>query len=387
MKKRTDQLENLILELLLAEGQITRSRILKAYPMRPATLLAVINDMTRRGFLHEPQRTGRRTGARASVIELNPRSGYFIGLELDYDSAATTIGVCMDAQGKIIHEQRLVAPAPMDQAAGQAQVAALLANLRQQLGPDWALVRGVGFTDNGLGEPRRKSSMVDWLTELSGLPVQYISQPLMRAYAEFISSGIDRPRCLINIFFDSGISAGFVDEGRLFRGAGDCALEIGHFVAQENGPLCRCGNRGCLERVVGKAAILRQLAEMKRQQVICPLTREPFSIELWKHGLLAGDKVARNLLTETGQSVGRVVAALVGILNPEVIVFSGAMSGLGSPLLDQIRQMCSQLCLPQAVAQLELRISKLDDTGTAWGGALLARRQALRPPGGSVPPG
>jgi len=385
---RTNQLEHLILELLLSENQITRKRILEACPTRPATLLAVVSDMARRGILQEPQRTGRNTGSRASPIELNPRCGLFIGLELDFTA---TTGVCVDAQGKILFQQRLNAVAPLDRPTAQAQVAAVLEQLRQQLGSDWALVRGLGFADPGSVDPERGISLkavnligwehlptADWLTKLSGLPVQIVGAPLARAYAEYVSTGGNRPRSLVHVQLDEGIGAGFVAEGQLFHGASGCAMEIGHVGVQENGPLCRCGNRGCLEAVAGIAGIRQRLAEMARHRVFSPLTREPFSIALWQDCLRAGDKVAGNLTAEVGQSVGQTVASLTCILNPEVIIFSGALTGLGAPLIEQIRQKLSQHCLPQALEQLALRVSTLGDTGTAWGGALIARRQALR---------
>lgn len=386
---QTNQLEYQILELLLVESQITRKRILEACPTRPATLLAVVSDMVRRGILHEPQRTGRNTGSRASLIELNPRYGLFIGLELDFTA---TTGVCVDAQGKILCQHRLRAGAPLDRATAQTQVAAVLAQLRQQLGPDWALVRGLGFADPGSVDTKRGISLkavnltgweqlptADWLTKLSGLPVQIVGAPLARAYAEYVSTGVNRPQSLVHVQLDEGIGAGFVEGGQLFFGASGCAMEIGHVGVQENGPLCRCGNRGCLEAVAGIAGIQQRLAEMARHRVISPLTREPFSIALWQDCLRAGDKVAGNLSAEVGQSVGQAVSSLTCILNPDGIIFSGALTGLGAPLLDQIRQVLSQHCLKQALEHLDIRISTLGDTGTAWGGALIARRQALVP--------
>jgi predicted NBD/HSP70 family sugar kinase len=384
---RTNQLEKLILELLLTENQITRKRVLEACPTRPATLFAVVQDMVKRGIIREPQRTGRNTGSRASPIELNPRHGLFIGIELD---PALTTGVCIDARGNILCQQSVTNSAPIDRPAAQAQVAAVIEHLRQQLGPDWVLVRGVGFADPGLVDNRRGRSVKavnltgwedvptgDWLTKLTGVPVHLVGAPLARAYAEYISATASRPRSLVHVQLDEGIGAGFIEEGRLFLGAGSCAMEIGHVVVQEDGPLCRCGNRGCLEAVAGIAGIRSRLAEMARQRVISPLTREAFSIALWRDCLQTGDKAASNLGAEVGKSVGQAVSSLTCILNPDVIIFSGALTGLGTALVDQIRQVLSQHCLSQALEHLDIRISTLGETGTAWGGALIARRQAF----------
>ena len=386
---RSGQLETVILELLLTDGQITRKMVLEAFPTRPASLLAVISDMTRRGIVHEPQRSGRNTGSRASVIELNPRAGLFIGLDLDITA---TTAVCVDTQGKILFQERLPAAVPLDRSSAQAQVAALIERLRKHLGADWTLVRGIGFADPGLVDTRRGISLkavnlpgweqlptAEWLTKLPDRPVQVMGAPIARAYGEYVSTSKSRPRSLVHVQLDEVIGAGFIEDGRLFVGASGCAMEIGHVVVQEDGPLCRCGNRGCLEAVAGIVGIRHRLTEMARQRVISPLIREPFSIALWQDCLRTGDKVAGNLRSEVGQSVGQAVASLTCILNPDVIIFSGALTGLGGGLIEQIRQVLSQHCLPQALEHLDLRVSTLGDTGTAWGGALIARRQALIP--------
>ena len=305
---------------------------------------------------------------------------------------AVTTGLCVDTQGQVLFQQRLPAAAPLDRSAAQAQVTAMLAQLRQRLGADWALVRGLGFADPGLVDTRRGISLkavnvdgweqiptADWLTKLSGLPVQIIGAPFARAYAEYVNTGRTRPQSLVHVQLDEVIGAGFIEAGRIFFGTSGCAMEIGHVVVQEDGPLCRCGNRGCLEAVAGIAGIRHRLEEMARQRVNSLLTREPFSIALWQDCLGTGDKVAGNLIADVGQSVGQAVSSLTCILNPDVIIFSGALTGLGTALLDQIRQVLSQHCLPQALEHLDLRVSNLGESGTAWGAALIARREALLP--------
>src|SRR6185369_98244 len=112
--KRATEIEAGIISLLLRQKRITRKHVLDAYPIRPATALAVIQDMASRGLLREPERVGKNTGSRASPIELNPAYGCFIGIELDVRAAVV---VACDTQGRVIATSQIPFTTPPNQVA------------------------------------------------------------------------------------------------------------------------------------------------------------------------------------------------------------------------------------------------------------------------------
>jgi predicted NBD/HSP70 family sugar kinase len=378
-----------IIQLLLAERRITRKRVLEVQPMRMATLLAVVKDMVQRGLVHEPERTGRNTGSRSSPIELNPDYGIFLGIELDV-AAVTAVG--LDANGDERAVVRLLFDRPPDRARAQAGVAQALGKLRRRLAKEKTPIRGLGFADPGLVDTAAAESLkavniagweklptAAWLRELAGVPVQVLPGSSARAYAEFVAMGAAAPRSLFHLQLDEGIGGGFIQEGRLFHGDTGCGMELGHVVVAEDGPLCHCGNHGCLEAVASLAGVRNRIAELARLRVSSPLTREPFSMTLWREAWQAGDKTACRLATDLTQALGRALASLVAILNPGVMVFSGALTSLGPALLDQLRAELVSRCLPQALEHLGLRLSTLGEAGTARGAALFARQAVLLP--------
>lgn len=377
-----------VLGLLLRDGQLTRQQLLQELPGRPASLLEVINDLTRRRIVYEPQRSGRRTGRKASPISLDPAAGLFVGLELDSHQVT---GLCVDAQGQVLARCRMESVINFDVATARRQVEAVLADLQTTLGPRWSELRGVAMADPGLVDTTTGTSIKavnvpgwerlptgPWLQELTGCASHVLPAPLSRAWAEFVAMGSPVNTSLFHLQIDEGIGGGFIKDGRFFLGDRFAAMEVGHVVVRENGPLCRCGNRGCLEAVAGLDGLRKQVADLARHRVISDLTNSDFSMRQLLGCVEGGDKVAGSLVADACEAMGIALASVLCILNPGVIVLSGALTGLGPRLLDGVQRVLSRRCLPQALTGLSLRLSSLGDEGTALGAALVAREEGLR---------
>lgn len=378
-------MEQWIISLLLREKRLTRRRVLDAHPVRPATVLAAIHTLVQRGLLREPERLGKNTGSRASPIELDPSFGSFIGIELD---VRAVIAVAIDAQDHRLATAQVPLMAPPTRAMAQEAISRALDQLQGELKPARLLPRGLGFADPGLLNPKTGESIravnidgwehvptAQWLRDLAGLPVHLLPGPSARAFAEYWAMESARPRSLFHLQIDEAIGGGFIQDGVLFRGDTGCGMELGHVVVDENGPQCHCGNRGCLEAVASLAWARQRVASLTAQRVTSALLREPFSMELWARACQAGDKVANQLAAEAARALGKALVSVIAILNPGLIVFSGALAALGPALLGPLRAELVHRCLPEALVDLQLRHSALGETGTAHGAADLARHQ------------
>ena len=139
-------------------------------------------------------------------------------------------------------------------------------------------------------------------------------------------------------------------DGRVYRGSMGKAGELGHIQERPEGALCRCGNRGCLETVASAPALLEVL-------------RAAHGPELTASGMLelvgAGDFGARRVVGDAGRAIGRVLADLCNVLNPEAIVVGGELAAAGEPLLDAIRQTIDGQALPAAAEALEVKPAML----------------------------
>jgi predicted NBD/HSP70 family sugar kinase len=165
----------------------------------------------------------------------------------------------------------------------------------------------------------------------------------------------------------SGIGAGLIIDGRPYRGAAGVAGEIGHITMDESGPLCRCGNRGCLETFASGPALVRLLASTLGDELTVPEM-----IELAKQG----DRGSRRVIADGGRAVGRVLAAVCNLVNPEMVVVGGDLSAAGELLLGPLRDTLQRTALPMTTRDLTVVAGELGERASVLGALALAIAQS-----------
>jgi len=147
----------------------------------------------------------------------------------------------------------------------------------------------------------------------------------------------------------TGIGAGLVIDGRLLRGASGTAGEIGHTTLDEEGALCYCGNRGCLETVASGPSIIRLVANGSDGADGSALTLEHV-IEL----VVDGDVRARRAVSDAGREIGVAVAGLCNLINPERVIVGGMLSRAGEVLLQPLRESLRRHAVQAAAEKVEV---------------------------------
>jgi glucokinase-like ROK family protein len=187
--------------------------------------------------------------------------------------------------------------------------------------------------------------------------------------------GVDN---LIFVKIGTGIGAGIVCEGKIYRGSSGCAGDIGHISVDKTGPLCHCGNRGCLEAVAAGPAIA------ERSLIAARAGKSPILMKYYeKNGNVLqaedignasreGDPLAIEAIRESGQYIGEVLASLVNFYNPMKIVIGGGVSNLGNLLLSSIRQAVLHRSLPLATRDLLIVFSETGQDAGVIGAINLA---------------
>jgi predicted NBD/HSP70 family sugar kinase len=188
-----------------------------------------------------------------------------------------------------------------------------------------------------------------------------------------------------------GIGAGIIVDGRLLYGQDCAAGEFGHIRALENGPACKCGSIGCLEAVVGTAAIVARLRKALEEgaysQVLALAGFEARNVTAWMvlEAAKAGDKICRNLVSELAGHLGLGISNLINLFNPGTVVLDKRLECGGGELLDQIMEVIKRQALSNSVEKLSLRFGRLGgEPGLLGIGLLLLERHfeipAFRPP-------
>jgi glucokinase len=187
-------------------------------------------------------------------------------------------------------------------------------------------------------------------------------------------------RNMIFITVSSGIGGGIIVDGRLYRGATGAAGEVGHMVLDEGGPLCGCGQRGCLEALASGTAIAARAAALVAEgesPLLARLAREspPLRAEDVQQAALEGDAVAQRVIREAGHYLGLGLVNLVHVFNPHGIVIGGGVSHMGDLILEPAREVVRQRCFPLSQEGLSIVAGVLGDRAGALG-AIVALGEA-----------
>ncbi len=200
-----------------------------------------------------------------------------------------------------------------------------------------------------------------------GLPVNLENDANAGAMGEHLfgaGRGVDN---LAYVQVSAGIGLGLILNGAPYRGVAGVAGELGHLAMHDDGLICRCGNRGCLETVASTAALTSLLSRSRGETVT--LAR--------LIGLVhAGDRGARRAVADAGTAVGTALAAAINILNPELVVIGGELAAAGDTLIDPIRAAIERRVIAPAAGSVRIVASTLGERAEVTGAAAMQLTRA-----------
>src|SRR5918997_1097147 len=186
------------------------------------------------------------------------------------------------------------------------------------------------------------------------------------------------------IFVKTGtrIGSGLILGGHLHRGTQGCAGDFGHICVDPDGPVCSCGNTGCLEAMAAAPAIVLQAERCAREGESPPLMavlqeKGELSMKVVREAARRGDYCALTVIRRSGKLIGQTLASAVNVLNPSMIVIGGGVSRVGNTLLAEIRRAVYQRSLPLATRNLPIVLSELEDIAGVVGASVLAAKGVL----------
>jgi len=232
--------------------------------------------------------------------------------------------------------------------------------------------KGLNYTYFTTGE----SNLNDHLSKKLGLPVFIDNDSSLIALAELKFGAARNKQNAMVINISWGIGLGLILNGELFRGSDGFAGEFSHIPLFSNNKLCECGKSGCLETEASLLVVIekaRKALADGRPSFLKELPANNFD-EACKEIIKAaekGDKLTVELLSEAGYTIGRGVAILIHILNPEIIILSGRGSLAGKIWLAPIQQALNEYCIPRLGANTVIQISELGYNAELIGAASL----------------
>jgi predicted NBD/HSP70 family sugar kinase len=371
-----------VIESIYRHPACSRADIARSTGLSRGTVSTVAEELGRADLIreHEPPDDAQRrrgTGRPPTLLSLVPGAAFAIGIDIGHQHVRVTI---CDLAGEPIADEwtrAQVDDAPaetLDLAHDLVQRA-----LRQAaVTPERLLGAGMGLAapiNEDTGEVKAGGILPGWhgvapaaeMQERLGVSVQLANDADMGALGEKVfgaGRGVDD---MTYIRLSAGVGAGLILSGQPYRGGDGMAGEIGHVCVDPSGPICRCGNRGCLETVASPVAVARLLEDV----VDRPMTTDQL-LEL----VASGDRGACRAVADAGEAVGRVVSWVVNVLNPELVVIGGELAAAGDVLLDPIRTGIHRHSLAGAASEVRVTTGVLGDRAEVLGAAALILAQS-----------
>jgi len=215
------------------------------------------------------------------------------------------------------------------------------------------------------------------MREKLGMDAVYVENDAnAAAWGEFWAGAGRGAASMVMITLGTGVGGGVIIDGKLLRGIDETAGHIGHIVIDSEGPMCGCGNRGCLEAYASATALVRRALEAlraKRSGALAGLSEKDLSAKRIAQEAARGDALARNLVEETGRYLGVALADVANVLNPELAVIGGGLAGAGELLLGPAREEMRARALKPPAQRLKIVPAGLGDNSGVIGAAGCAK--------------
>jgi predicted NBD/HSP70 family sugar kinase len=382
----------LLLEQVHRDGELTRAELTQRLGLNRSTIGALVAELTDLGLIDERVPTGNERAGRPSHVVAPRADGPFaIAVEVDVDSvvtAAVTLGG--DVLARYDHNLPAHGTTPYDIAARiAADVEELFASL-----PLGARSVGIGVSTPGTVAPTTGGRVehapnLEWRDEPfgailaerlpPGIAVAFGNDANLGALAEHLRGAARGFHDAVYLTGKIGVGGGVIVDGKLLSGAGGFAGEVGHMLLDPSGPPCHCGSRGCVETYVGEEALLRLAGRTG------PPTRE--SVAEVMRAARAGEPDALRGVRAVGVALGRTIANLVNLLNPQVVIMGGSLATVLELCRAEVEHEIDVRAMSEARRSVQLRTAGLGDNSSLIGGAELAFGPLLADPvGTAVPP-
>jgi predicted NBD/HSP70 family sugar kinase len=387
---RTRPLATTILRLIWDEEFISRADIARRLDVSRSTVSDIVDALLPTGLVAEAGVGASSGGRRPIVLAFQYQAFSLLGVDI---GASHVSVVLTDLQGRVRAWQHQSFPVHADPDGTRRLVTTLCDACLGMVDTTAAPLLGIGVALPSPVDPRYPEkvsprAMVQWdgrhglelLIARYGVPVLLDNDANLGALAEHWWGAARGLSDFTFIKIATGIGAGHFIGGRIYRGAGGVAGEIGHITIDVHGNPCICGNRGCLTTYVGSQELVERARTLLPEYPGSSLAGAPITYSGLEMAARADDPLALRVVTEAAEHIGTVVAGMLNLLNPAAVILGGSLPGLREQVLVPIRESVMRRTFTSAVASSDIQTSALGDRGIAIGAATLVLDALLQDP-------
>ena len=382
-------LKQRIIGLCINDGDYSLADLSKELDTSIPTTTKLVGELLEDGLLMDMGKVGTNGGRRPSIYGLNPSAGYFVGVDIrrKFISFAVT-----DFKGTLVDFHESIDFKVENSEESFRQMCRVINDELRESGIDPAKVLAYGFNLTGrvnnetgycfsyfLGEDKPIASVLE--DEL-GKPVFVENDSRAMTYGEYICGAANGERNMLYLNVAWGLGMGMILDGKLSYGKSGFSGEIGHFPLLNNNQICHCGKMGCLETGASGSAVhrifLEKLKEGRTSMLSDKFNRgETIHIEEIIDAVNEEDVLAIEVVEEIGTTLGRAIAGLINLFNPELIVIGGNVAITREYLLLPIKSAIQKHSLNIINSDTTIKYSKLGKKAGAIGSCMLSRSKLL----------
>ena len=381
-------LKKKIIQSLILSGNTSIADLAKEMELSIPTVTKLVSELLEDGYLLDIGKQNTNGGRKPNMYGLNPESGYFIGVDVQRKKLMlATIDFC----GNIIDHEEVSyelenKPAALDVLCDTINM--YIDNL--SVPRDKILQVGVNIggrvnTQSGYSysyfyfDERPLSQIIG---ERIGVSVSIENDSRAMIYGEYISGVIHGEKNILFVNMNWGLGLGIMIDGKLYYGKSGFSGEFGHVSAFDNEIICWCGKKGCLETEVSGYAIHRMLLERIRQgssSVLENKVKEDGDISLADivEAIRMEDVLTIEIVEEVGMLLGRWLAGLINLFNPDLVILGGPLSLAQDYLRLPVKSAMKKYSLNLVNEDTKIVLSKLGDQAGLIGACLIARNRAF----------
>jgi glucokinase-like ROK family protein len=396
--KKLAQNELDVLDFIHTQINSSRVELARQVRLSPASMTAIVHELIERRLVVECGRESSAVGRKPVSLGIRSDIAYLVGVDLGSFFLRVVI---TDMNGRIVHKQQTETRVYEGRTKVMERTYKFVRLAIKESGLAKGTIKGMGLGHSGVIDSEqgivlsypRPGQMSDWknlpvrdmLQNEFGMPCAVEDSVRACAIAEK-AYGLGRDlKDFIYIEIGIGIGSGIFLQGTLYRGAGGSAGEFGHITVDESGPLCSCGNTGCLEAVASCAAIIQSVRRAMEKGVDSKIRDlaggdlERVSVELIAQAARENDSLAFRVLEEAVGHIGTGLANMVNLLNPKVLIFGGGLfRAAPQSLLEPLKRIIKQRSLEKSANEVQLMVSRMGSEAGAIGAARVISQKLLR---------
>jgi glucokinase-like ROK family protein len=381
-----------VLDLIrFTPGGISRAELAQRMDLSRAAMTAIVNDLLQSDIIRETESRNGMSGRPPIILEINPSRGHVVGIDM---GASHLSIIVTDFAAQVIDEVEVPFNIADGPEACLKQANTLLEELLKKNELEINRLSAIGIGVPGpiaseAGTVFAPPIMPGWdgypiqasLEEKWNLPVSLNNDAELGALGEWAYGAGRGEDFLAYIKVGTGVGSGILLNGQIYRGATGSAGEIGHLTIEENGPLCTCGNAGCLEALAGGRAIALQAREAIRKGQRTLLSSmgpvEAITARDVASAARRGDLVAQQIISRAGSYLGIAIAGMVNLFNPRMLVVGGGVAQVGDLLLQPIRDTIARRSLQASARTVKINTAVLRRRSSGMGAIVQALSIAL----------